>query len=246
VRIEGRRVEIGRMAFLDRGATIGGGSCWDPRAFLLAGDFLHMGVNSHVNTARGVTCGDEVGIGIETKIFTHGAYIDSYALGAPVQFAGVTIGSNVWLPNAWVNPGVTIGSNVVVAARSLINRSVDSGDLVGGVPAQIIKKGAYSGLPSRERQQAVLESVVEDLLVMFRQYARPPSIGLEGTVISIAGHEFDVEARTIRRTGPPIEMAYSVLVVEQLRRYGIRFRFAQRGQEWVPWGNDVMRLDGGA
>ena len=131
VRIEGSRIEIGREAFIDRNATIGGGSCFDPEAILRARDWLHMGYGSQINTACGVEIGHEFGCGIETKIFTHGAYIDSYALGAPVQWAGVTIGDSVWMPNAWVNPGVRIGSSIVVAARSLVNRDLPSGSLAG-------------------------------------------------------------------------------------------------------------------
>ena len=143
VKIEGKLIEIGREAYMGAGATIGGGSCYDPNSFLKAGDWLHLGPGSHVNTARGVTVGHEVGIGIETKIFTHGAYIDSLNLGAPSQWGPVYIGNNVWLPNAWVNPGVKIGSNVVVAARSLINKDIPEGSLAGGVPTKIIKQDEY-------------------------------------------------------------------------------------------------------
>ena len=99
-----------------------------------------MGVNSQVNIARGVTIGNEVGIGIDTKIFTHGAYLDCFNLGAPVQWDQVTIGDNVWLPNAWINPGVKIGSNVVVSARSLITKNIPEGSLVAGNASKVKKK----------------------------------------------------------------------------------------------------------
>ena len=125
---------------MDRNSSIGGGSCFDTCAFLEAGDWLHMGVNSHLNIARGITIGHEFGCGIDTKIFTHGAYINSYELGAPVQWAGVEIGDNVWMPNAWVNPGVKIGSNVLVAARSLVNGLIPPNCMAGGTPARVIKE----------------------------------------------------------------------------------------------------------
>ncbi|MGN1326121.1 MAG: sugar O-acetyltransferase, partial [Candidatus Spyradenecus sp.] len=38
-----------------------------------------------------------------------------------------------------VLPGVTIGSNVVVAAGAVVTRDVPDNVLVGGVPARILK-----------------------------------------------------------------------------------------------------------
>ena len=119
--IEGNHIEIGAEAWIFRYADIGGGSCFDPQATLKIGDFLHMGLHSHINFALPVEIGHEFGCGIETKVFAHGAYLSAWE-GFPVQWGGVKIGDRVWLPNAWVNPGVTIGANVVVAARSLIHR----------------------------------------------------------------------------------------------------------------------------
>ena len=125
VLIEGRSIVIGREAWIDEYAHIGGGSCFEKQSELLSGDFLHMGKYSHINTARRVTVGDEVGIGINTKVFTHGAYLSIYD-GFPVEFKEIQIGNRVWLPNAWVNPGVNIGDDVVVAAYSLVNKDIPS------------------------------------------------------------------------------------------------------------------------
>lgn len=141
-RIEGYRVVLGTESYLDHGAWIGGGSCFDECAFLNAGCWLHLGWNGQINIARGVTIGDEVGLGIETKIFTHGAYLP-IDYGFPAQWAPVKIGSRVWLPSAWVNPGVTIGDNVVVGARSLINRDLPAGCFAAGIPVKIIEEDKY-------------------------------------------------------------------------------------------------------
>jgi len=105
--IEGYCVEIGTEAFFNRYADLGGGSCFDPQAKLVTGDFFHAGVRAQVNFGRPVIIGHECGLGIGSKIFTHGAYLPAWE-GFPVQWEGVTIGDRVWLPHAWVNPGVTI------------------------------------------------------------------------------------------------------------------------------------------
>ncbi|KTY97558.1 maltose O-acetyltransferase, partial [Salmonella enterica subsp. arizonae serovar 18:z4,z23:- str. CVM N9135] len=57
-------------------------------------------------------------------------------LGKPV-----TIGNNVWIGGrAVINPGVTIGDNAVVASGAVVIKNVPPNVVVGGNPAQPIKK----------------------------------------------------------------------------------------------------------
>lgn len=235
-RIEGTKVVIGREAFIDRGATIGGGSCFDPQAELKAGDWLHMGVNSHINTARGVFIGHEFGCGIDTKIFTHGAYIDSYNLGAPVQWGTVHIGDHVWMPNAWVNPGVKIGSNIIVAARSLVNIDLPSGCMAGGTPVRIIKQ---KYLPQETDHVQLVEQICDQAQKRFSQTQQEHKIT---TAFDHKNHQvrvnaknketiFDLKAKSIRGN----EYDFSNVLKDQLRRNGIRFRFEWTSEVWSSW-----------
>ena len=239
-RIEGTKVEIGREAFIDRYATIGGGSCFDPQAFLKAGDWFHMGYGSQINLARGVQVGHEFGCGIETKIFTHGAYIDSYNLGAPVQWEGVIIGDSVWMPNAWVNPGVKIGSNVIIAARSLVNKDIPNGALAAGVPCKIIKSDYLPRTQTpEEKSELVLQIFSQAQLRFKKDKDEQPSARLE--FISERNqaliHEkssttiFDLKTKAIE--GPVSD--FNLIFKDQLRRNGIRFRFHQVKNIWQPW-----------
>ena len=155
VLIEGRYVEIGKEAWIDEHSHIGGGSCFDHLSYLKIGDLVHMGKFSHINTARKVIIGDECGIGIGTKIFTHGAYLSAWE-GFPVQFDSVEIGDRVWLPHAWVNPKVTIGHDVVVTPMSLVNRDIPSGCLAGGIPASVIKSNIYPKKLTTEAQKDLI------------------------------------------------------------------------------------------
>lgn len=237
-RIEGTRVEIGREAFIDRGATIGGGSCFDPGAFLVAGDWFHMGVNSHINIARGVTIGHEFGCGVETKIFTHGAYIDSYNLGAPVEWAPVEIGDSVWLPNAWVNPGVDIGANVVVAARSLVNRSLPAGCLAAGIPARPVRENAFPRQLGADEKRQLIATVVDQAWSRFAASAAAaarPEFHLENddlvTGLGSQQTRFELQAKRISGAAG----AWALLLKDQLRRNGIRFRYQACDGVWVAW-----------
>ena len=234
VKIEGHCVEIGREAFLDKGAYIGGGSCFSTSSFLKAGDWLHMGMDSQINTAMGVTLGHTVGIGINTKVFTHGAYIDSFNLGAPTQWAPVTIGNNVWLPNAWVNPGVKIGDNVVIAALSLINTDIPSGSLAGGIPAKVIKENYLPRILSSEQELDLIKMIESqcktrpDLKAEYSfSYAKNVLSVIEAGKIAV----FDLKNLIIKG-----EVSQSsVSVKDQLRRNGIRFRYEPVDGLWKSW-----------
>lgn len=208
----GRRIVIGRDAFIDSYAVIGGGSA--DRGSFTAGDFLHMGMFSQVNTACDVTVGDEVGIGIGTRIFTHGAYLSEFD-GFPVAFDPVTIGSRVWLPNALVMPGVTIGSDVVVAAGSVVTSDLPSGCLAAGAPARVIRKD-YPQPPTNGEE--ILQRICDEA----------DAGVVSGTTIITATARFEVASRRI--TGKPSPEADRLR--NQLRRHGIRFRYDADYRSW--------------
>lgn len=74
------------------------------------------------------------------KVFTHGgaqAVRESYP---DFDFFGkVVFGDYVYVgENSLIMPGVSIGSRVIVAAGSVVTKSVPSGVVIGGNPAKII------------------------------------------------------------------------------------------------------------
>ncbi|AWL10333.1 Putative acetyltransferase [Aquirufa nivalisilvae] len=53
---------------------------------------------------------------------------------------GISIQNNVWIGSGCrILDGVSIGFNSVIAAGAVVNKSVDSSSIVGGIPARIIK-----------------------------------------------------------------------------------------------------------
>jgi acetyltransferase-like isoleucine patch superfamily enzyme len=230
-RIEGRYVVLGTETYMDYRARIGGGSCYDFMGHLTAGDWLHMGVDSHINIARAVSIGDEVGIGVETKIWTHGAYLPIDE-GFPMQWAPVDIGDRVWLPNAWVNPGVFIGKYAVIAAGSVVNQHIPMGSFAGGVPAKILKKDVYP----KKMERKDLDDMFEMMMLYCRRNCK---CGLKhvyeitqlGDYLIDSSTYFNIEKRRV--VGPVTK--FTEIVKNQLRRYGIRFKFYPKDGEYVSW-----------
>ena len=226
--IEGYHVEIGTEAWINRYVDIGGGSCFDPQAKLVAGDFFHVGLHSHINFARPVIIGHEFGA-IGLNILTHGVYPPAWE-GFPSQWGGVTIGDRVWMPNTWVNPGVTVGSNVVVAAGSLVNKDIPGGCLAGGIPVKVIRENAYPReLSSKEKLQLFIS--------IFNQAERIDGDSHyciqhgEGVFCVDQNTVFNVDKRKIEGC----VTVFTGILKNQLRRNGIRFRYGDKGGTYVPW-----------
>jgi acetyltransferase-like isoleucine patch superfamily enzyme len=170
--ISGRDVRIGQQLWMLPGAKIGGGSAFESASSLVAGHYLHLGVDTLVNTARPVRIGHEVGLGTRTAIYTHGAY-PSALHGFPVAFEPVEIGDFTWVPGATINPGVRIGRNCVIGVNSLVTRDIPDGCLAAGSPAKVIKEEAYPRRLSSAERRAFFE-------LFLRRYA-----GLLGSTASL-------------------------------------------------------------
>lgn len=226
-RVFGTEVTLGRECWVDEYATIGGGSAFDPVAYFRAGDWVALGNYAQVNVARGVSCGDEVGFGIGTRVFTHGAYLSEWD-GFPVDFDPVTIGSRVWLPNAQVNPGVTIGDNVVFAARAVVTRDIPSNSLAVGAPAKVIGAMPSVDRDNPDHRSRLMKVLVDDVLML---------TGVEATAdpaagrLTVDGAVFSLDDRVI--TGEVSKAAEATR--NQLRRRGIRFRYEPVDGAYRPW-----------
>lgn len=87
-----------------------------------------------------IEIGDHVQITDGTKIFTHGGgWIFRNEYPKLDYFGKVTIKDNVYIGNnCLIMPGVTIENNVIVAAGSVVTKSIPNNSIVGGNPARII------------------------------------------------------------------------------------------------------------
>jgi len=106
-----------------------------------AGHYFLVNYNVAILDIAPVTIGDYCLIGPNTLISTVNhpltamARREKYAYSKPV-----TIGNDVWIGgNCTILPGVTIGSNAVIAAGAVVTRDVPDHTLVGGNPAKPLR-----------------------------------------------------------------------------------------------------------
>lgn len=91
----------------------------------------------------GLEIGDDTMIGFETVILTSMHNHDS--LQVPIRKQGMSyepikIDKNVWIgTRVVILPGVTIGDNSIIGANAVVNKSIRSGVVAGGVPVKILK-----------------------------------------------------------------------------------------------------------
>jgi acetyltransferase-like isoleucine patch superfamily enzyme len=121
---------------------------------------IHIGTNCYlgddtlISSACTVTLGSFVLVGHGTQIMDN----DSHPLDAELRYRDyeamlkgeprgeistgkIQIGNNVWIGcNCIILKGVNIGNNSVIAAGSVVTKSVDPDTMVGGNPANVIRK----------------------------------------------------------------------------------------------------------
>lgn len=109
---------------------------------------IHVGENFFANFNCVILDGCEVRIGDNcmfapnVQIYTATHPIEYNARNSGKEYGKpVTIGHNVWIGGgAIINPGVTLGDGVVVASGAVVTKSFPSDVVIGGNPAQIIRK----------------------------------------------------------------------------------------------------------
>lgn len=88
-----------------------------------------------------VTFGDNVFIAPDCGFYTAGHPIDTERRNQGLEYAHpITVGDNVWFGGGVkVMPGVTIGSNVVIAAGSVVTKDIPDNMIAGGVPCKVLR-----------------------------------------------------------------------------------------------------------
>jgi len=89
-----------------------------------------------------VRIGDNVQMGPNVAIYTAGHPLHPDSRNSGYEWGlDITIGDNVWIGgNTCVLPGVTIGSNSVIGAGSVVSKDIPDWSLAVGNPCRVIRK----------------------------------------------------------------------------------------------------------
>lgn len=106
------------------------------------GDNSGIGEGSFIQDLGKVSIGKNVLMGPECMIFTanHEYSKNSTIIEQGNIIRSVKIGNDVWIgARCIILPGVVIGDGAIIAAGSVVTKSVEKYAIVGGNPAKIIK-----------------------------------------------------------------------------------------------------------
>lgn len=119
----------------------------EPNFFCDYGYNIHLGKGFYSNhncvilDCAPVKIGDNVLLGPNVTLSTAGHPIDATTRNTGLEFCKpITIGNNVWIgANVTINPGVTIGDNVVVGSGSVVTKDIPANTVAAGVPCRLIR-----------------------------------------------------------------------------------------------------------
>ena len=106
------------------------------------GENFYTNHNVTILDAAKVTFGDNVFVAPNCVFSTAGHAIDSEQRNRGLEIAlPITVGDSVWIgANVSVLPGVTIGSNTIIGAGSVVNKDIPDGVIACGNPCRVIRK----------------------------------------------------------------------------------------------------------
>jgi len=128
------------------------------------GSHIHIGNNvgigafAYLGGGGGLTIGDDCIIGqyLSCHPENHN-YANTNALirEQGVSRTGIIIGKNCWIGSkVTILDGVTIGDNCIIAAGAVVNKSMPSNSVIGGVPAKILKSRNVSIVHKNQQTKA--------------------------------------------------------------------------------------------
>ncbi|MVN92776.1 acyltransferase [Mucilaginibacter aquatilis] len=136
------QVAIGNNCLLERSIYFKYDGIWKLGPSINIHNNVFVGTGCEFNITKGITIGNDSLIASGCRFIDHDHGMQQGQLmriqNGPEE--AISVGQNVWIGcNVVVLKGVTIGDGAIVAAGSVVTKSIPSNEIWGGVPAKKIK-----------------------------------------------------------------------------------------------------------
>jgi len=112
-----------------------------PNSYIGSYSTVHAHENCKVIIGKGCRISHNVRIYTSTLIADQDFSLDHLE----EKIGDVVIGDFVWIgANVFINPGIKVGNNSIVGANSVLTKDVADFEIVGGVPAKVIRTKVLS------------------------------------------------------------------------------------------------------
>jgi len=202
------RIHIGNETAIMNDVVVGGMESWGSRFKI--GDRCTVFPHCFINPTKNILIGDDVGIGGSTYLFTHGSWPNALE-GFPFTFGPITIEDRVWLPwRVFVLPNVTIGHDSVIAAGSVVSKSIPPLSFAAGVPAGVKSSGSEFVKKTTKAQKS---QMLRNFFQEFVDFLRLDNLKVSALDLPPRAKGVIYAGRVTDRAGRHLG---SVLVMEQL------------------------------
>lgn len=143
----GHKTTVRRALWLDN--TVESSTCSGDFRNLRVGNNCYIGDGVRIDLSDIVQLGDNVVLSGGVSILTHSDVNRSPNLNAvfPRRTAAVSLGAGCWIGyGATILPGVEVGKRAVIAAGSVVTKSVDSDAVYRGIPARLYRRLVFDGV----------------------------------------------------------------------------------------------------
>ena len=200
---------------------------WGESAFSMGtGSYLDRACN--LDLRRDIVFGDEVVVSGGSWFYTHAVFQSALA-GAPFSMGAIRVEDRAYLgANVFVLPGIVIGHDTMVGARSVVTRDVSPDTVVLGNPARSAGKVSdrRKQLGPDEKDRLVREILDRFVSVYDRNAVQLANTGNEGyslrygrTIVYYHPRIHSVEMlESIGKTGRP-SLILSFDIPEDVRKY---------------------------